>query len=68
MRGPFADGTPQQGDQSPLTPAARYRQGLAGLDKYCRSKYAGKSFAQLPDSEKDKLVSGLEKDQVRLRA
>ena len=66
MRGPFADGTPQQGDQSPLTPAARYRQGLAALDKYCRSKYAGKSFAQLPDSEKDKLVSGLEKDQVRL--
>jgi len=66
MRGPFADGTPQQGDQSPLTPAARYRQGLAGLDKYCRSKYAGKSFAQLPDSEKDKLLSGLEKDQVPL--
>src|SRR5215470_8364644 len=66
MRGPFADGTPQQGDQSPLTPAIRYRQGLAALDKYCRSKYAGKSFAQLPDSEKDKLLSGLEKDQVRL--
>src|SRR5262249_39772669 len=66
MRGPFADGTPQQGDQSPLTPAARYRQGLAALDKYCRSKYAGKSFAQLPDSEKDKLLSGLDKGEVRL--
>jgi len=66
MRGPFADGTPQQGDQSSLTPAARYRQGLAALDKYCRGKYAGKSFAQLPDSEKDKLLSGLEKDQVPL--
>jgi gluconate 2-dehydrogenase gamma chain len=66
MRGPFADGTPQQGDQSPLTPAARYRQGLAALDKYCRSKYAGKSFAQIPDNEKDKLLSGLEKGQVQL--
>ena len=66
MRGPFVDGTPQQGNQSSLTPAARYRQGLAALDKYCRSKYAGKSFAQLPDNEKDKLLSGLEKDEVPL--
>ena len=46
MRGPFTDGTPQQGDQSPLTPAARYRQALAALDKYCRATYAGKSFTQ----------------------
>jgi gluconate 2-dehydrogenase gamma chain len=66
MRGPFVDGTPQQGNQSSLTPAARYRQGLTALDKYCRGKYAGKSFAQLPDNEKDKLLSGLEKDEVRL--
>src|ERR1700757_3637502 len=36
MRGPFADGTPQQGNQSPLSPAARYRQGLGALDKHCR--------------------------------
>src|SRR5215469_2145389 len=66
MRGPFADGTPQQGDQSPLTPAARYRQALAALDKYCRATYAGRSFAQIPDNEKDKLLSGLEKGDVRL--
>ena len=66
MRGPFADGTPQQGNQSPLTPAARYREALAALDKYCRATYAGKSFAQLPDNEKDKLLSGLEKGQVQL--
>ena len=66
MRGPFVDGTPQQGNQSSLTPAARYRQGLAALDKHCRTTYSGKSFAQLPDNEKDKLLSGLEKDEVRL--
>jgi gluconate 2-dehydrogenase gamma chain len=66
MRGPFADGTPQQGDQSPLTPASRYRQALAALDKYCRATYAGKSFTQIPDNEKDKLLSGLEKGQVKL--
>jgi gluconate 2-dehydrogenase gamma chain len=66
MRGPFADGTPQQGDQSPLSPAARYRQALAALDKYCRAAYAGKSFTQIADNEKDKLLSGLEKGQVHL--
>jgi len=49
-----------------LTPAARYRQALAALDKYCRSKYAGKSFVQLPDGDKDKLLSGLEKGEVQL--
>jgi gluconate 2-dehydrogenase gamma chain len=64
MRGPFAEGTPQQGDQSPLTPAVRYRQALAALDKYCRATYAGKSFTQIPDNEKDKVLSGLEKGQV----
>src|SRR4029077_18928626 len=67
MHGPFADGTPQQGDQSPLTPAARYRQALAALDKYCRATYSGKSFVQLSDDEKDKVISGLEKGQVQLK-
>jgi gluconate 2-dehydrogenase gamma chain len=36
------------------------------LCKYCRATYAGKSFTQIPDNEKDKLLSGLEKGQVRL--
>src|SRR5262245_46511157 len=66
MRGPFMDGTPQQGDQSPLTPAARYRQALAALDKHCRTAHGGKSFAELPDDEKDKLLAGLDKGEVRL--
>src|SRR5260370_609009 len=66
MHGPFADGTPEKGNQSPLTPAARYRQALPALDKYCRAAYAGKLFAQIPDDEKDKVLSGLEKGQVQL--
>jgi gluconate 2-dehydrogenase gamma chain len=66
MRAPFADGTPQQGNQSPLTPAARYRQGLAALDKHCRATYGGKPFAQLADNDKDKLLSALEKGEVKL--
>ena len=66
MRGPFADGTPQQGNQSPLTPAARYREALAALNEYCRATYAGKSFTQILDNEKDRLLSGLDKGQVHL--
>jgi gluconate 2-dehydrogenase gamma chain len=64
MRPPFMDGTPQQGQQSPLTPAMRYRVGLAALDKYCRDAYAGKSFAQLSDEQKDKVLTGMEKGPI----
>src|SRR5258708_28018894 len=67
MRPPFADGTPQQGPQSPLTPAARYRQGLAALDKYCRTAYVGKPFAELSHDQKDKLLAGLEKGPIAPR-
>jgi len=66
MRGPFAEGTPEQGLQSPVTPAQRYRQSLAALDKYCRATYAGKPFAELPDDQKDKVISGLEQGSVKL--
>jgi gluconate 2-dehydrogenase gamma chain len=64
MRPPFVDGTPQQGQQSPLTPAARYRQGLAALDRYCRQAYAGKPFAALPDEQKDKVLAAMEKGPI----
>jgi len=60
MRPPFMDGTAQQGAQSPLTPAQRYRQALAELDKYCRDAYVGKSFAELTDDQKDKVLGALE--------
>ncbi|HWI27153.1 MAG TPA: gluconate 2-dehydrogenase subunit 3 family protein [Stellaceae bacterium] len=66
MRPPFQDGTPQQGAQSPLTPAERYRQALAALDKYCRSAFAGKAFAALTDGQKDKVIDGLHKGPLRL--
>ncbi|HTZ79692.1 MAG TPA: gluconate 2-dehydrogenase subunit 3 family protein [Stellaceae bacterium] len=64
MRPPFKEGTPQQGPQSPLTPAMRYRHGLAALDKYCRQAFAGKTFAQLTDEQKDKVLTGMEKGPI----
>lgn len=66
MRPPFMDGKPQQGPQTPLTPSMRYRQSLAALDKYCRANYAGKSFVQLSDQQKDEIITGLEKGPLQL--
>jgi gluconate 2-dehydrogenase gamma chain len=66
MEGPFVKGTPEQGDQSGLTPAQLYRKGLAALDRYCRTTYGNKAFAQLADDDKDKVLTALEKGAVDL--
>lgn len=66
MRPPFQEGDKQQGPQSSLTPAMRYRRSLAALDQYCRATFAGKSFAELPDDQKDKVIGGMEKGGVKL--
>jgi gluconate 2-dehydrogenase gamma chain len=66
MRPPFMDGVPEQGMQSPLTPAALYRRGLAALDRYCRATFVGQPFARLSDEQKDKLLAGLETGAIAL--
>lgn len=66
MRPPFRDGTKEQGNQSPLTPARRYRAALAALDAHCRAAYAGKPFAQLPDDRKDAIIKSLEDHTLQL--
>jgi gluconate 2-dehydrogenase gamma chain len=65
MRPPFAEGSKEQGMQSALTPAVRYRRSLAALDKYCSATFVGKHFAQLPDDQKDQVIRGLENGQVK---
>ena len=67
MRPPFQEGDKQQGPQSPLTPAMRYRQSLAALDKYCRAKFVDKGFAKIPAEQQDAVVSGLEKGSLQLQ-
>lgn len=66
MRPPFQDGTKTQGMQSPLTPAARYRQALAALDAHCRTGFAGKPFAQLTATQQDGIIAGLESSALQL--
>jgi len=63
---PFIMGTKQQGPQSAAGPAQKYREGLAALDRYCRSTYSGRAFADLDDGDKDKVLSGLENESVKL--
>jgi gluconate 2-dehydrogenase gamma chain len=60
MSPPFAQGTPEEGLQSPVTPGQLYRRMLPALDQFCRDTYARRTFAQLPDSEKDRLIAGIE--------
>src|SRR6202050_125506 len=56
VRPPFQAGLKNQGDQSEGGPRLKYRSGLAALDKACKAKYAGKEFADLSDSDKDKVL------------
>lgn len=57
--GRFVKGTPEQGTQSPLTPAERWRNGLSGLDRYCQKAFA-KPFAQLQGTQQDDLLRSME--------
>lgn len=67
MQGPFsANPLPSQGLQSALTPRQQYRQGLAALGSYCKASSGGRGFAQLNAEEQDRLLSGLEKGEVKL--
>ena len=54
------------GNQSPLTPAARYRAALAALNAYCATAYFGKKFNELPAGEQDKIISAMEKGSLNL--
>ena len=66
MQGPFASNPlPSQGLQSPLTPRQQYRQGLAALESYCKANFAGRSFVQLNADEQDKLLTGIEKGELK---
>ncbi|HEY0210021.1 gluconate 2-dehydrogenase subunit 3 family protein [Acerihabitans sp.] len=63
--GPFQEGTPEQGDQSPLVPQQRYRIGLADLEDYCRTTFQ-KTFPELPAEQRDQILTGLEKGDIKL--
>lgn len=65
MQGPFREGTPEQGDQSPFTPRERVRRGLVGLETLCQSRH-GQSFSGLNAEQQDALLAELEKGGIDL--
>jgi len=64
---PFMAASPLFGPQGPLTPAELYRGALSALDRHCRDAYGGKTFAQIPDSEKDRIITGMENGSLQLQ-
>ncbi len=67
MQGPFASAPlPSQGLQSPLTPRQQYRQGLAALEAYCATSFGGRGFVHLTIDEQEKLLTSMEKGEVKL--
>jgi gluconate 2-dehydrogenase gamma chain len=66
VRPPFMKGARNQGHQSEKGPAQEYREGLAALDHACKTKFSGKSFADLSDGDKTTVLEGLESGEFKL--
>lgn len=58
-QGPWAEGTPQQGYQSPLTPLEVYRAAIREIDQLCKDRY-GQSFADLGGSRQEEVLRALD--------
>lgn len=66
MRPPFVDPLPTQGEQWPLTPAQRYRQGLAALAEHMRLAFAGRPLREVPGERVDAMLAGMESGALAL--
>jgi gluconate 2-dehydrogenase gamma chain len=58
MRGPWKKGKPQLGYQSPMTPAAFFKAGIAAADAEAKKRFA-RSFAELSAAEADGLLKDI---------
>ncbi len=65
MRGPWSDGTEQQGYQRRRTPAEVYRAAVAVIDDHSR-RSSNRVFAALNGDQQDALLHALEDDQLDL--
>lgn len=63
MQGPWQEGTPSQGYQSPLLPAQLYRAGIAGTNQAAEKLY-GKSFDLLDANQKDEILKQLDAGKI----
>lgn len=63
--GPWQEGTPEQGFQSPLTPSEIYRIAIREADAHCQAQH-GKAFAFLDAAAQDELLRQMEAGQLPL--
>src|SRR5438094_666738 len=66
-QGPWPEGTPQQGYQSPLTPAEVYRAAIRDTNGHCRKQY-GRTFDALSSSQQDEVLKGLDEGRIDLES
>ena len=67
MEPPFVpDAAANFGNQSPVTPTRRYRDGLAALASHTRQAFTGRLFHQLDASDQDRVLTGLEKGELKI--
>src|SRR2546422_167116 len=64
-QGPWPEGTPQQGYQSPLTPQQVYRIGIGEVNARCAKQY-GSSFSALTPAQQDEVLRGLDGGKIEL--
>jgi gluconate 2-dehydrogenase gamma chain len=62
-RGPWREGKPELGYQSPLTPEQFFKAGLVAADAACR-KRNGKSFSELDESGADRFLHEIAEGKV----
>jgi len=65
LKGPFAEGTPQQGYQLRMTPAELIRAGIADVNNYAREKFK-KTFDLLSAMDRVSVMSELDGRKVDL--
>ncbi len=64
-QGPWPEGTPEQGFQSPLTPKQIYRAAIAETNRICLSRH-GKTFDDLEARQREEVLKGLESGAMAL--
>src|SRR5438067_10019814 len=66
-QGPHAEGTPQQGYQSPLAPQEVYRAAIAEINASCAKQY-GKAFDKLALAQQEEVLRALDEGKFPLEA
>jgi len=66
-QGPWPQGTPEQGFQSPLTPQEIYRAAIVDIDRYC-VRDLGAAFAEISGDAQERVLHDLQAGRTALPA